>query len=67
MVATAHGREVLADLDARFAHAEQHLLAGLDPDDQAAFRKLLGALAARVNDLDPVLTACDAVEDLTPR
>ncbi|MFY9851750.1 MAG: MarR family transcriptional regulator, partial [Trebonia sp.] len=67
VVATAHGREVLADLDARFAHAEQHLLAGLGPDDQAAFRKLLGALAARVNDLDPVLTACEAVEDLTAR
>jgi DNA-binding MarR family transcriptional regulator len=47
VVATAHGREVLAD--------------------QAAFRRLLGALAARVNDLDPVLTACEAVEDLTAR
>jgi DNA-binding MarR family transcriptional regulator len=67
VAATAHGREVLADLDARFARAEQHLLAGLSPDDQAAFRNLLGALAARVNDLDPVLTACEAVEDLTAR
>jgi DNA-binding MarR family transcriptional regulator len=67
VVATAHGREVLADLDARFARAEQHLLAGLGPDEQAAFRKLLAALAARVNDLDPVLTACEAVEDLTAR
>ena len=54
VVATAHGREALADLDARFARAEQHLLACLGPEDQAAFRKLLGALAARVNDLDPV-------------
>lgn len=67
VVATAHGREALADLDARFARAEQHLLAGLGPEDQAAFRKLLGTLAARVNDLDPVLTACEAVEDLTAR
>ena len=58
---------LLADLDARFARAEQHLLAGLGPEDQAAFRKLLGALAARVNDLDPVLTACEAVEDITAR
>jgi DNA-binding MarR family transcriptional regulator len=58
VAATAHGREALA---------EQHLLAGLGPEDQAAFRKLLGALAARVNDLDPILTACEAVEDLTAR
>jgi hypothetical protein len=42
-------------------------LAGLGPEDQAAFGKLLGALAARVNDLDPVLTACEAVEDITAR
>ena len=37
------------------------------PEDQAAFRKLLGALAAHVNDLDPVPTACEAVEDITAR
>jgi DNA-binding MarR family transcriptional regulator len=67
VVATAHGREVLADLDTRFARAEQHLLAGLAADQQDAFRALLGSLAARVNDLDPVATACDAVEDITAR
>ena len=67
VVATAHGREVLADLDARFARAEQHLLAGLTADQQAAFRVLLATLAAHANDLDPVLTACEAVEDLTAR
>jgi DNA-binding MarR family transcriptional regulator len=31
VVATAHGREVLADLDARFARAEQHLLPASAP------------------------------------
>ena len=67
VVATAHGREVLADLDTRFARAEQHLLAGLAADQQHAFRTLLGSLAARVNDLDPVTTACDAVEEITAR
>jgi DNA-binding MarR family transcriptional regulator len=67
VVATAHGREVLAELDARFARAEQHLLAGLAPAEQAAFRKLLGVLAGHANDLDPVLTACDAVEEITGR
>jgi DNA-binding MarR family transcriptional regulator len=67
VVVTAHGREVLADLDARFARAEQHLLAGLPADQQPAFRALLASLAAHVNDLDPVLTACDAVDDLSAR
>lgn len=67
VVATAHGREVLAGLDTRFARAEQHLLAGLAAGQQAAFRALLGSLAARVNDLDPVATACDAVEDISAR
>ena len=67
VAATPHGCEVLEDLDARFARAEQHLLAGLEPGDQAAFRKLLGVLAARVNDLDPVATACDAVTEISAR
>jgi DNA-binding MarR family transcriptional regulator len=65
VVATAHGREVLAERDTRLARAEQHLLAGLTPDEQASFRALLVTLAAHVNDLDPVLTACEAVEDIT--
>jgi DNA-binding MarR family transcriptional regulator len=67
VVATEHGRDVLADLDARFHRAEQHLLASLDPEDQAAFRTLLRDLAAHVNDLDPVATACDAITDITAR
>jgi len=65
VVATAHGREVLAERDARLARAEQHLLAGLTPSEQASFRTLLASLAAHANDLDPVLTACEAVEDIT--
>ena len=67
VVSTAHGREVLAERDARLARAEQHLLASLTPDEQAAFRTLLASLAAHANDLDPILTACEAVEDLTAR
>jgi DNA-binding MarR family transcriptional regulator len=67
VAATARGRAVLEDLDARFARAEQHLLAGLDAAQQAAFRTLLGDLATHVNDLDPVATACDAVEDISVR
>jgi DNA-binding MarR family transcriptional regulator len=67
IAATAHGREVLADLDARFSHAEQRLLAGLPPEAQATFRRLLHDLAGHVNALDPVATACDALTDLTAR
>jgi DNA-binding MarR family transcriptional regulator len=67
VVATDHGRSVLADLDKRFARAEQHLLGGLAPEDQAAFRHLLSRLAAHVNCLDPVATACDAVADIGAR
>lgn len=47
VVATSHGRAVLADLDQRFARAEDSLLAGLADDDQAEFRRLLRAVAAR--------------------
>jgi DNA-binding MarR family transcriptional regulator len=64
VAATSHGRGVLAGLEERFRHAEQSLLAGLDAGDQAAFRKLLRELAAHVNELDPVASACEAVEDI---
>jgi DNA-binding MarR family transcriptional regulator len=67
VVATDHGRNVLADLDRRFARAEQHMLAGLAPGDQIAFRHLLTRLATHVNCLDPVATACDAVADISTR
>lgn len=67
VVATDHGRSVLADLDKRLARAEQHLLAALSAEDQAVFRALLARLATHVNCLDPVATACDAVEDIGAR
>jgi DNA-binding MarR family transcriptional regulator len=67
VVATDHGRTVLADLDERFARAEQHVLGGLSPEEQSAFRGLLTALATHVNSADPVATACDAVTDIGTR
>ncbi len=67
VVLTAHGGAVLADLDERFRRAEQHLLAGLDPVAQQTFHGLLCAVAAHVNDLDPVATACDAVQEISQR
>jgi MarR family transcriptional regulator, transcriptional regulator for hemolysin len=50
IVATPHGRQVLAYLDECLARAEQHLLAGLDPADQAELRRLLRAVAAHSSD-----------------
>jgi DNA-binding MarR family transcriptional regulator len=67
VVATDHGRTVLDDLDGRFTRAEQHILGGLSPEDQIAFRALLSALATHVNSLDPVATACEAVVDIGTR
>jgi DNA-binding MarR family transcriptional regulator len=67
VAATAHGRDVLADRESRFHDAEQHLLSGLSPEDQAAFRALLRTLATHANALDPIATACDAITDLTAR
>ena len=67
VVATDHGRTVLADLDQRFARAEQHILGGLSPGEQTAFRALLTTLATHVYGLDPVATACDAVADIGAR
>jgi DNA-binding MarR family transcriptional regulator len=67
VVATEHGRTVLDDLDKRFARAEQHILGGLSPGDQAAFRALLASLATHVDSLDPVATACEAVIDIGTR
>src|ERR1700758_4272803 len=67
VVLTARGRDMLADLDERFRRAEMHLLASLDDPEQQAFRSLLCAVAAHVNDLDPVATACDAVQEIRRR
>ncbi|MGW6005243.1 MarR family winged helix-turn-helix transcriptional regulator [Oerskovia enterophila] len=47
IVATTKGRDVLADLDARVAAAEEDLLAGLDPADRATLRRLLERAADR--------------------
>jgi DNA-binding MarR family transcriptional regulator len=67
VVATDHGRTILAELDKRFWRAEQHILGSLSPEDQAVFRTLLATLATHVDSLDPVVTACDAVVDIGAR
>jgi DNA-binding MarR family transcriptional regulator len=67
VVATGHGHVVLADLEARFTLAEQHVLAGLSPADQETFRGFLAVLARHVNDPDPMGSACEVVADLGSR
>jgi DNA-binding MarR family transcriptional regulator len=67
VAATEHGRVILADREARFTRAEQHLLGGLPAQDQATFRALLRTLATHANAQDPVATACDAITDLSAR
>jgi DNA-binding MarR family transcriptional regulator len=67
VVATDHGRAMLADLDKSFARAEQHIFASLTAEDEAAFRALLTRLATHVNSADSVTTACDAVADIGAR
>ena len=64
VVATAHGRTRLADLDRQLAHAEAHVLAGLSKAEQESFKALLTRLATHVNALDPVDSACAVVEEI---
>jgi DNA-binding MarR family transcriptional regulator len=66
IVATDHGRATLEELCRRLDRLESHILGGLPGDDQAALKALLQRLAARLNDLDPIASACDIIEDLNP-
>lgn len=45
-------------------HAEAHVLAGLSKTVQRALKSLLRRLAAHANALDPVASACEAVDDI---
>jgi DNA-binding MarR family transcriptional regulator len=64
IVATATGRERLDLLDRRLRAAEQHVLAGLDcEEDRQAFRALLRRLATHADALDPGRSACGVVQD----
>jgi DNA-binding MarR family transcriptional regulator len=64
VVATETGRARLADLDRRLAHAEAHVLASMSGTEQQTLKSLLATLATHVNALDPVDSACAAVEDI---
>ncbi|ANZ38085.1 MarR family transcriptional regulator [Lentzea guizhouensis] len=64
VVATEVGRTRLAELDLRLSHAEAHVLSGLPEGDRETFKALLCRLAGHVNELDPVPSACQAVQDI---
>jgi len=64
VVLTSSGRAVLADLEQRLRHAEDHILADLPRAEQDTLRRLLRQLADRINARDPVANVCQVVEDL---
>jgi DNA-binding MarR family transcriptional regulator len=67
IVATAHGRERLDDLDRRLRAAEQQVLAALETEeDRAAFRALLRRLATHADALDPAPGACEMAQLACP-
>jgi MarR family transcriptional regulator, transcriptional regulator for hemolysin len=64
IVATQHGLDILADLERRVGHAENHLLDSLDQDDRRAFRTLLRTVACNTRDIDPETDPCDVATDV---
>jgi DNA-binding MarR family transcriptional regulator len=66
IVATERGRTTWQATQVRLDHAEERILAPLDPADRAVFRELLQRLAARAQSLDPVADTCQIVTDIAP-
>ncbi|MFI6454376.1 MarR family winged helix-turn-helix transcriptional regulator [Streptosporangium amethystogenes] len=66
IVATERGRATWTETQTRLEHAEEHVLAPLDPADRSVFRELLRKLAVRANALDPVHDTCRLVTELAP-
>ncbi|GAA2113671.1 MarR family winged helix-turn-helix transcriptional regulator [Actinomadura alba] len=65
VIATDKGRALCSQRQEALRHVEQHLLATLG-DDGPAFRALLRRLAAHADELDPVTSACEVIEELKP-
>jgi DNA-binding MarR family transcriptional regulator len=67
IVATAHGRELLDDLDARLRAAEHQVLAALGTqDDRRTFRALLRQLATHADAIDPGPGTCEIAQHVRP-
>jgi DNA-binding MarR family transcriptional regulator len=65
VVATDQGRSLLFQRQQAMRHVEQHILGPLG-DDAPTFRALLHRLAPRTSELDPIISTCEIVEQLTP-
>lgn len=63
VMATRHGFDVLADLERRVRHAEDHLLAGLSAAERDTLRDLLRKVACHVRDIDVTADPCDVAAD----
>ncbi|MEE6259431.1 MarR family winged helix-turn-helix transcriptional regulator [Plantactinospora sonchi] len=66
IVATEHGRRVLADAERRVAHAEDHVLGGLPEEQRAAFRDFAERAAEAIHASAPGTDPCAAVTDVLP-
>ena len=65
VVATDQGRSLLLERQQAMRQVEQHILGPLG-DDAPTFRALLHRLAPRTSELDPIISTCEIVEQLTP-
>lgn len=63
IVATDHGRKVLAAAERRVGAVEQAMLAALAPDEQAVFQELTQRAASRIHYEDPDADPCTAVQE----
>ncbi|HEX6336407.1 MAG TPA: MarR family winged helix-turn-helix transcriptional regulator [Jiangellaceae bacterium] len=64
IVATRRGLDMLADLERRVRHAEDHLLDGLGAAERETFRDLLRRVACHVRDIDVTTDPCDVAADV---
>jgi DNA-binding MarR family transcriptional regulator len=64
IVATASGRKLWARSQKQLRLVEDHVLGCLSDEERATLRSLLQRLAARANELDPVGSACQVINEL---
>lgn len=64
IVATRHGRTLLATFEQRVAAAEAGLLSGLDDTDAATLGSLIGQLAMAIHRDQPGSSPCEAMDHL---
>jgi DNA-binding MarR family transcriptional regulator len=65
VVATDRGRSLLLQRQQAMRQVEQHILGPLG-DDAPTFRALLHRLAPQTSELDPIVSTCEIVQQLTP-